>query len=374
MSNLIDKIISSRIIKSKVRELRDPKNLGSTFTVKQKGGEKMKRRILTGDRPTGPLHLGHYVGSLENRVRFQNEYDCFFIIADYQVLTDHLKETAKTEEYIKEVILDYFSVGIDPEKSTIFIQSLIPEIAELTVYFSMLVSLARLERNPTIKEEVKAARISEISYGFLGYPISQAADILIVRAHFVPVGEDQLPHIEQTREIARTFNRLFGKVFPIPEGLVGRVPRLVGLDGQKMSKSRDNAIFLSDPPETVQRKINTAITDPARIHPTDLGHPDICNIFQYHQAFNKPECEEIRKACETGKMGCVVCKKRLAEKINKFLEPIREKRNYYANKKNLIKETLRAGNERTRKEAIETIKLVREAMHFDYSKLLRSRD
>lgn len=339
----------------------------------KKGGEtKMKKKILTGDRPTGPLHLGHYVGSLENRVRLQDTYDCFFIIADYQVLTDHLRETMKTERYIKEVVLDYLSVGINPKKSTIFIQSLIPEIAELTMYFSMMVTLARLQRNPTVKEEVKAAKISQMSYGFLGYPISQAADILSVRAHLVPVGEDQLAHIEQTREIARTFNRLFGKVFPIPEGLVGRVPRLVGLDGQKMSKSRGNAIFLSDSPEIVRRKINNAITDPARIHPTDLGHPEICNVFQYHKAFNIPECQEIENACKAGQIGCVVCKKRLAEVINKFLEPIREKRRCYEERDDFIKEILRSGNERTRNEAKETIRLVREAMHFDYKRLLEN--
>ncbi len=366
--NAINKIKFSNIIKQKERELKDPKR---TFTSKKGGENKMKKRILTGDRPTGPLHLGHYVGSLENRVRFQNEYDCFFIIADYQVLTDHLRETAKTERYIKEVVLDYLSVGISPEKSTIFIQSLIPEIAELTMYFSMMVTLARLQRNPTVKEEVKAAKISEMSYGFLGYPISQAADILSVRANLIPVGEDQLAHVEQTREIARTFNRLFGKVFPIPEGLVGRVPRLVGLDGQKMSKSRGNAIFLSDSPETVRRKINTAITDPARIHPTDLGHPDICNIFQYHKAFNPSECKEIEDDCKKGKIGCVTCKKRLAEVINRFLEPIREKRRYYDGQEKLIKAVLGAGNEKTRKETKETIKLVREAMHFDYKRLLQ---
>ena len=213
--NTIDKIKFPDIIEQK--KLRDAKR---TFTIKRGGENKMKRRILTGDRPTGPLHLGHYVGSLENRIKFQDEYDCFFIIADYQVLTDHIKETAKTEKYIREIVLDYLSVGIDPEKSTIFIQSLIPEIAELTMYFSMIVTLARLQRNPTVKKEVRTAKISEISYGFFGYPISQAADILSVRADLIPVGEDQLAHIEQTREIARTFNRLFGKTFPVPEGLV----------------------------------------------------------------------------------------------------------------------------------------------------------
>jgi tryptophanyl-tRNA synthetase len=217
----------------------------------------MKKRILTGDRPTGPLHIGHYVGSLENRVRLQDEYDCFFIIADYEVLTDHLKETEHTEQFIKQVLLDWLSVGLDPNKSTFFIQSKIPEIAELTMYFSMMVTLARLQRNPTVKEEFKASRLRAMSYGFLGYPISQAADILIVRPDLVPVGDDNLPHVEQTREIARTFNGLFGEVFPVPEALVGEVPRLPGLDGQKMSKSKGNAIYLRDTPKEVrQNKLN----------------------------------------------------------------------------------------------------------------------
>jgi tryptophanyl-tRNA synthetase len=219
----------------------------------------MKKRILTGDRPTGPLHLGHYVGSLANRVKLQDEYECFFIIADYQVLTDHLKETSQIEKNIKEIVLDYLSVGIDPKKSTIFIQSKIPAIAELTMYFSMMVSLAEVERNPTVKTEIKTAReegkISEISYGFVGYPISQAADILFLRAHLVPVGKDQLPHIDLTREIARKFNKLFGKVFPIPKALVGEIPSLPGLDGRKMSKSLGNAIYLSDPSQEVKNKV-----------------------------------------------------------------------------------------------------------------------
>jgi len=234
----------------------------------------MKKRILTGDRPTGPLHLGHYVGSLENRVKLQNEYDCFFIIADYQVLTDHLYETKNVAQNIVEIMLDYLSIGLDPTKSTFFIQSRIPEIAELTMYFSMLVSLPRVQRNPTVKEEMKAAKIGkkEISYGFVGYPISQAADILVVRANLVPVGEDQLSHLEQTREIARTFNRIFGKVFPVPEPLLGRFPRLPGIDGQKMSKSRNNAIYLKDTPEEVARKVMQTYTDPTRIHTTDPGH------------------------------------------------------------------------------------------------------
>ncbi len=330
----------------------------------------MKKRILTGDRPTGPLHIGHYVGSLENRVKLQEEYDCFFIIADYQFLTDHLKETEHTEYCVQQVLLDWLSIGLDPEKSTFFIQSQIPEIAELTMYFSMMVTMARLQRNPTVKEEFKTSGQHAMSYGFLGYPISQAADILIVRSHLVPVGDDNLPHVEQTREIARTFNGIFGEVFPIPEALIGEVARLPGLDGQKMSKSQDNAIYLNDIAAEVRQKINLAITDPARIRANDKGHPDICNIYKYHLAFNKAEAHDIKKRCQQGSIGCVACKKNTAEKINAFLDPIREKRAFYESRPLIIKEALREGNARTLKESKETIRLVREAMHFDYRDLL----
>ncbi len=330
----------------------------------------MKKRILTGDRPTGPMHLGHYVGSLENRIRLQDEYDCFFIIADYQFLTDHLRETEKAGYFIRQVLLDWLSIGLSPEKSTFFIQSMIPEIAELTMYFSMLVSVARLQRNPTVKEEFKAAGLRAMSYGFLGYPISQAADILIVRADMVPVGDDNLPHVEQTREVARTFNRTFGGVFPIPEALTGRVDRLPGLDGQKMGNSLNNAIYLVDTTEEVKQKINTAVTDPSRMRATDKGHPDICNIFKYHLAFNSAVVPEIEQDCSRGKIGCVACKQMIAEAINTFLEPIHEKRAYYETRPAVLEEAIRNGNERTRSEGRETIRQVREVMHYDYRDLI----
>jgi tryptophanyl-tRNA synthetase len=331
-----------------------------------------KRRMLTGDRATGPLHLGHLVGSLQNRVKLQDDYDCFFIIADYQALTDHLKETDSTEKHIIDIVLDWLSVGLNPEKSTFFIQSRIPEIADLTMYFSMLVTLARLQRNPTVKEEIKVSGIPHISYGFLGYPISQAADILIVRAHVVPVGEDQLPHIEQTREIARTFNGLFKEVFPVPEGLVGNVPRLPGLDGQKMGKSAGNAIYLKDSPEEIKTKINSAITDPGRIRATDPGHPEICNIFQYHNAFNQSSVKEIEQSCKQGKIGCVTCKRMIADRIITYLSPIQERRSFYETKPAIYREALQQGIKRTRREGKKTMSSVREAMHFDYKTLLCS--
>jgi tryptophanyl-tRNA synthetase len=330
----------------------------------------MKKKILTGDRPTGPLHIGHYVGSLENRIKLQEEYDCYFIIADFQVLTDHLRETERTERLIKHVLLDWLSVGINPEKSTFFIQSRIPEIAELTMLFSMMVSLSRLQRNPTVKEEFRRSGLKSISYGFIGYPVSQAADILIIRPDLVPVGEDQLPHVEQTREIARTFNELFGNVFPIPEPLLGTVSRLPGLDGNKMGKSTNNAIFLSDTAKVVTDKVKHAETDPARIRINDKGHPEICNVFRYHIAFNSMEAAEINTMCTQGMLGCVACKEKAADKINGFLEPIRINRAYYEAKPTIIKEAIRDGTKKVRQISKETINLVREAMHFDYRDLL----
>ncbi len=329
----------------------------------------MKKKILTGDRPTGPLHIGNYVGSLENRVRLQDEYDCYFIVADFQVLTDHLRETERTEHLIKHVLLDWLSVGIDPEKSTFFIQSRIPEIAELTVLFSMMVSLSRLQRNPTVKEEFRRSGQKSISYGFIGYPVSQAADILIIRPDLVPVGDDQLPHVEQTREIARTFNELFKKVFPIPEPLLGTVSRLPGLDGNKMGKSANNAIFLSDTARVVIKKIKNAVTDPARIRVNDKGHPEICNVFKYHIAFNNPEAAEIETKCKLGSLGCVACKENAADKINGFLEPIRTYRAYYESKPSIIKEAIHDGTRKVRLISKETITLVHDAMHFDYKGL-----
>jgi tryptophanyl-tRNA synthetase len=237
------------------------------------------------------------------------------------------------------------------------------------MFCSMMVTLARLQRNPTVKEEFKSSGLHAMSYGFLGYPVSQAADILIVRSNLVPVGDDNLPHVEQTREIARTFNSIFGEVFPVPESLVGQVARLPGLNGQKMSKSMNNAIFLKDTPEEVKQKVSLAITDPARIKVSDKGHPSICNIYQYHRAFNKTEARDIEKRCQQGKIGCVACKQNAAVTINAFLDPIREKRAKLEANPGTIKDALRTGTERTLKESRETMGLVREAMHFNYEDL-----
>jgi len=325
-------------------------------------------RVLTGDRPTGPLHLGHYVGSLKNRVRLQEDYEVFIVVADVQALTTHLKESGQIKEATKEVCLDYLAVGIDPNTTTIFVQSQVPEIAELTVFFSMLVKLSFLRHNPTIKTEALEKGLGEdLTYGFFGYPISQAADITFVKARLVPVGEDQIPHIEQTREIVRKFNRLYGPVLVEPEALVGDVPRLIGLDGKlKMSKSYNNAIFLKDPPELVRRKVFQAVTDPARIHPTDPGHPDICTVFAYHKVFNEHEVPEIKEDCKAGRLRCVDCKANLDSVLNRFLEPIRTKRKAFAEQDGLIWDILDEGTKRARAIGSQTLSQVKEAMGLSY--------
>src|ERR687886_1823816 len=258
----------------------------------------MKKRILTGDRPTGKLHLGHYVGSLANRVRLQDEYECFFLIADYHALTTAYEDPSQIGENVRELVLDYLAVGIDPERSTIYLQSLTPEVCELFLLFSMLISVPRLQRVPTLKEVVRDLKLETASLGLLSYPVLQAADITCVRAHLVPVGKDQASHLEVTREIARRFNELYGEVFPIPETLIGDVPTLVGIDGQaKMSKSLGNAIMLADPPEEVRQKVRGMYTDPTRLRATDPGHVEGNPVFDYHDAFNddRAEVDELKE-------------------------------------------------------------------------------
>src|SRR6056297_2975149 len=282
-----------------------------------------EKRILTGDRPTGKLHLGHYVGSLENRLKLQKEYDTFLIIADVQALTTNFEEPDKLSNDVHQVAEDYLAVGIDPEETTILVQSMIPEIAELTVFYSMIVTVNQLQRNPTKKEESAQYGYDEMTYGFLGYPVSQAADITFCKADLVPVGQDQLPRIEQTRRIVRKFNQLYAPVFKEPEPLISRVPRLVGLDGEnKMSKSLDNAIYLNDNKKEVVKKVMTAKTDPARIRADDPENPEVCTVIEYHQVFNENEVDEIEKSCKAGTIGCVNCKKRLGRALNELLEPI----------------------------------------------------
>src|SRR3954467_1271483 len=286
-------------------------------------------RILTGDRPTGKLHLGHWVGTLQNRVRLQDEYDCFFLVADYHMLTTRVDNLGEIEENVRGLVLDYLAAGIDPERSTIYLQSLAPQVAELHLLFSMITTVPRLQRVPSLKEVMRNLHIETPSYGLLGYPVLQAADILMVRANLVPVGKDQASHLEITREVARRFNDLFGPIFPEPETLIGDVPTLVGTDGKaKMSKSLDNAIYLSDDEKTVERRVMSMYTDPTRLRATDPGHVEGNPVFTYHDAFNPntEEVEEMKRLYRIGGIGDVAVKRALVKALNDFLDPIREER------------------------------------------------
>ena len=321
-----------------------------------------KKRILSGMRPTGKLHIGHYVGALENWVKLQNEYESYHLIADYHVLTTDLRTEDIYENSI-EMLIDWLASGLDPKKSPMFRQSQIKEHSELALIFGMLITTSRLERNPTLKDQVRELNIVNITFGFLGYPVLQASDILVYKGDAVPVGEDQVPHVEITREIARKFNSQYGEVFPEPAPLLTQFARLPGLDGSaKMSKSLGNTILLSDDPETVKAKMKKAVTDPNKIRKGDPGNPDICLVFSYHKKFNKEEVPEIEAGCRSVALGCVDCKMNCSAKISVFLEPIIEKRNYYENNLNLVKDILNDGEKRAKVVAEETMNDVRNKM------------
>lgn len=330
-----------------------------------------KGRLLTGDRPTGKLHLGHYVGSLENRVKLQDEYECFFLVADYHALTTRptRQDIAEIPENIREMVLDYLAVGIDPNKSTIYIQSLVPEVTALHLLFSMLVTVPRLQRIPTIKQMARDAGLEAIPYGLLGYPVLQSADILMVRAEVVPVGKDNVAHVELTREIARRFNHLYGRVFPEPQVLLGRSPILPGIDGQKkMSKSLGNAIFLSDDEQTVTQKVMRMYTDPRRIRADIPGRTRGNPVFIYHDLFNsdREEVEDLKRRYRQGRVGDVEVKQKLARALNRFLEPIRQRRAEFERRPGLVEEILIEGSKVARREAQETLRLAEEAMGLTY--------
>ena len=332
-----------------------------------------KKRILTGDRPTGKLHIGHYFGSLKKRLEMQEsgKYDPYILIADVQALTDNFNNPEKVRKNIREVAMDYLSVGIDPKKTTIYIQSMIPEVAELTVFYSNLVTIARLQRNPTVKTEIAQKRDlfgESVTYGFLGYPVSQAADITAFEGELIPVGEDQLPLIEQCREIVRKFNSIYGEVLKEPEAVLSSEKRIKGLDGnEKMGKSLGNAIYLSDSEEEITKKVMSAITDPNRIKKDDLGNPDICMVAYYHNLFStKEEVKTVCEECKAGKRGCVACKRQLAKNIIEELKPIREKRKYYEEHPEIIDDVLKNGIKKARYKASETMKKVKKAMKIDY--------
>ena len=332
-----------------------------------------KKVIVTGDRPTGHLHIGHYFGSLKKRIEMQNSglYDPYILIADVQALTDNFNNPDKVYKNVREVAMDYLACGIDPQKSTIYVQSMIPEVAELTVFYSNLVTIARLERNPTVKTEIAQKRElfgESVTYGFLGYPVNQAADITVFEAELVPVGEDQLPLIEQCREIVRKFNSIYGDILKEPEAILSEGKRIKGLDGnEKMGKSLGNAIYLSDSEEEIKRKVMRAVTDPGRIKKDDLGNPDICMVSYYHKFFTKPaDYETVCDECRRGARGCVACKKQLAQNIIEYLRPIREKRKYYEEHQEVVDKILMDGTAKAQKKAKETMKKIKKAMKLNY--------
>ena len=322
-----------------------------------------KKRILSGMRPTGKLHLGHYVGALENWIKLQDEYESYHLIADYHVLTTNLSTDDIYQNTI-DMVIDWLAAGLDHNKSPFFRQSQIKEHAELFLLFSMLITQARLERNPTVKEQVRDLNIQNIIYGHLGYPVLQSGDILLYKGEAVPVGEDQVPHVEITREIARKFNNQYGNVFPEPEPVLTKFSRLVGLDGNaKMSKSLNNAILLSDEPDVVQQKMRKAVTDPQKVRRNDPGRPEVCLVYSYHRKFNPENEAEIAEGCRSGALGCVDCKMQCTAKINEFLAPIIDKRKHYENNLDEVKDVLFEGEKKAKATAEATMDEVHKSMN-----------
>jgi tryptophanyl-tRNA synthetase len=311
-----------------------------------------KKRVLSGMRPTGPLHLGNLHGALANWVNMQEQYDCFFFIADWHALTSDYEDTGQISDYVRKLLIDWLSAGLSPDKSTLFIQSHIKEHAELFLILSMITPVPWLESNKDLS-----------TYGFLGYPVLQAADIIMYKAYGVPVGVDQVPHVEITREIARKFNSLYGEVFPEPESILTRTPKILGIDGRKMSKSYNNAIFLSDNPDDIAAKVSRMLTDPQRARKNDPGNPDVCNVYEFHKLYSdKQTIEKINRECRTADIGCVECKQIMAEYLIAFLEPMRQKRNDYESRPKLVDDIIEEGCEKARRVARQTMTEVRAAI------------
>lgn len=333
------------------------------------------KRILTGDRTTGKLHIGHYVGSLKSRVELQNDYEEFILIADVQALTTHFSHPEMINESIYNVCMDNIAAGLDPEKVTFIQQSMIPSIAELTIFYSMLTTVNHLLINPTIKTEARSYGFggnegeftydfSKLTYGFLGYPVSQSADITFCNADLVPVGEDQVPHLEFTRKLVRKFNELYGTNITVPSYKLSTVPRLCGLDGNsKMGKSLGNAIYLSDTPDEVWDKVRNAVTDTNRITVKTPGNPDVCPLYKYHQAFNAGEADNIASMCRGASIGCVACKKLMNTCLNNLLDPMRERRAKYENNRPLVKDIITSGTAKANEIGNRHIKEIKEKMH-----------
>lgn len=320
-------------------------------------------RILSGIQPSGRLHLGNYIGALQNWVKLQYEHESYFEIADLHALTTGYLDTSQLNENIFQLAIDLLSAGLDPKKCTIFVQSDIPEHCELHLMLSMITPLSWLERVPTYKSKIDELKEIDLgTYGFLGYPVLQAADILIYKADLVPVGQDQLPHLELTREIARRFNNLYGQLFPIPKDLLTEVPVMPGIDGRKMSKSYGNTIALSDSPEVIRKKVNSMITDPARIRKNDPGHPNVCSVFAYHKIFSRENYKNIETSCQKGEIGCTDCKKILSDNLLLHLSDIHKKRVELENNPSIIEKTLEEGKIKASEVARKTISEAKKLM------------
>ena len=324
-----------------------------------------KKRILSGMRPTGSLHLGNLHGALANWVKMQEQYDCFFFIADWHALTSDYEDTASISGYIRNMLIDWLSAGLSPEKSTLFIQSHIKEHAELFLILSMITPVPWLERNPTYKDQIVQLSNKDLStFGFLGYPVLQAADIIIYKANGVPVGVDQVPHVEITREIARRFNYFYGNIFPEPESILTETPKILGIDRRKMSKSYNNAIYFSDSPDEIAAGVSKMLTDPQRARKSDPGDPDVCNVYEFHKFYSDSKTvDRINQECRTAKIGCVECKKIMAQNLIKALEPMREKREYYEARPQLVDDIIKDGCDKARRVARRTMAEVRAALN-----------
>ncbi len=327
----------------------------------------MTKRILSGMRPTGKLHLGHLFGAIENWAKLQDDYDCFFMVADWHALSTRYMDPDSIKNDIYQIMIDYISGGVNPDKCTFYVQSHVPEIAQLHLLLSMITPVSWTERCPTYKDQIQALGPDVATYGFLGYPVLQTADIVCVKGELVPVGKDQVPHIELSREIVRRFNRLYGDVFPEPQPKLTENPLVPGIDGRKMSKSYNNAIYLSDDPDTIWKKLKKTITDPEKIYKGDPGHPDICNIFFFQKLFNTPEnCKKIETDCKSGALGCAVDKKDLMEMIKLRLQPIWDKRRELEENPEAVRRLLETGAKKARNAVSQTLQQVREAMKIDY--------
>jgi len=324
----------------------------------------VKKRILSGMRPTGPLHLGNLHGALANWVNMQEQYDCFFFIADWHALTSDYENTGHISEHARNMLIDWLSAGLLPDKSTLFIQSHIKEHAELFLVLSMITPVPWLERNPTYKDQIVQLSNKDLStFGFLGYPVLQAADIIMYKAYGVPVGVDQVPHVEITREIARRFNHFYGEVFPEPESILTQTPKILGIDRRKMSKSYNNAIFLSDSPDEIAAKVAKMLTDPQRARKSDPGDPDVCNVYEFHKLYSDNQSvERINRECRTAEIGCVECKEIMAQHLVNALEPMHEKRAYYETRSHLVDDIIIDGCEKARKVARQTMAEVKAAI------------